>query len=71
MKGFKREITAIIRADVKGYSRLVGEDEDATGIENVFDGFAFSPIEGGQVVHPSHPGHGLSFQSPTSRRGGD
>jgi adenylate cyclase len=27
---FKRKLTAILSADVKGYSRLMGEDEDAT-----------------------------------------
>ena len=27
---FKRRLTAILHADVKGYSRLIGEDEDAT-----------------------------------------
>ena len=29
-KGFKRELTAILIADVEGYSRLMGEDEEAT-----------------------------------------
>jgi adenylate cyclase len=28
--GFKRKLAAILSADVKGYSRLMGEDEDAT-----------------------------------------
>ena len=28
--GFKRKIIAILSADVKGYSRLMGEDEEAT-----------------------------------------
>jgi adenylate cyclase len=28
--GFKRKLTAILSADVKGYSRLMGEDEEAT-----------------------------------------
>ena len=28
--GFKRKLTAILSADVKGYSRLMDEDEDAT-----------------------------------------
>jgi len=27
---FKRKLAAILNADVKGYSRLIGEDEDAT-----------------------------------------
>jgi adenylate cyclase len=27
---FKRKLTAILSADVEGYSRLMGEDEDAT-----------------------------------------
>jgi adenylate cyclase len=27
---FKRKLTAILSADVQGYSRLIGEDEDAT-----------------------------------------
>ena len=29
-KDFKRKLAAILSADVKGYSRLMGEDEDAT-----------------------------------------
>jgi adenylate cyclase len=29
-ESFKRKLTANLRADVKGYSRLMGEDEDAT-----------------------------------------
>ena len=27
---FKRKLTAILHADVKGYSRLMGEDEETT-----------------------------------------
>jgi len=30
IEGFKRKLSAILSADVKGYSRLMGEDEDAT-----------------------------------------
>ena len=29
-EGFKRKLTAILSADVVGYSRLMGEDEDKT-----------------------------------------
>ncbi len=29
-EGYKRKLTAILSADVEGYSRLMGEDEDAT-----------------------------------------
>ncbi len=29
-EGFKRKLAAILCADVEGYSRLMGEDEDAT-----------------------------------------
>jgi len=29
-EGFKRKLTAILSADVESYSRLMGEDEDAT-----------------------------------------
>lgn len=29
-EGFKRKLTAILSADVKGYSRLMGEDEEST-----------------------------------------
>ena len=29
-ESFKRKLTAILSADVVGYSRLMGEDEDAT-----------------------------------------
>lgn len=28
--GFKRTLTAILSADVEGYSRLMGDDEEAT-----------------------------------------
>ena len=28
--GYKRKLTAILSADVKGYTRLMGEDEEAT-----------------------------------------
>jgi hypothetical protein len=29
-EGFKRKLTAILSADVEGYSRLMGEDADTT-----------------------------------------
>ena len=29
-EGFKRKLAAILSADVEGYSRLIGEDEEAT-----------------------------------------
>ena len=29
-EGFKRKLSAILSADVAGYSRLMGEDDDAT-----------------------------------------
>ena len=29
-EGFKRKLTAILSADVIGYSRLMGDDEEAT-----------------------------------------
>ena len=29
-EGFKRKLTAILCADFEGYSRLMGEDEEAT-----------------------------------------
>jgi class 3 adenylate cyclase len=29
-KGFKRKLAAILSADVKGYSRLMDQDEEAT-----------------------------------------
>ena len=29
-EGFKRKLTAILSADAVGYSRLMGEDEEAT-----------------------------------------
>ena len=29
-EGFKRKLSAILSADVEGYSRLMGEDEEAT-----------------------------------------
>ena len=29
-EGFKRKLTAILSADVEGYSRLMGEDEAGT-----------------------------------------
>ena len=30
IEGFRRKLTAILSADVKGYSRLMGDDEAAT-----------------------------------------
>jgi class 3 adenylate cyclase len=30
VEGFKRKLVAILSADVAGYSRLMGEDEEAT-----------------------------------------
>ncbi|MCP3893400.1 MAG: adenylate/guanylate cyclase domain-containing protein [Bacteroides sp.] len=30
VEGFKRKLAAILSADVEGYSRLMGEDEEAT-----------------------------------------
>jgi adenylate cyclase len=29
-KGFKRKLTAILSADVEGYSRIMDDDEEAT-----------------------------------------
>jgi adenylate cyclase len=29
-KGFKRKLTAILSADIEGYSRLLNDDEEAT-----------------------------------------
>ena len=29
-EGFRRKLAAILSADVKGYSRLIGEDQEAT-----------------------------------------
>ncbi len=29
-EGFKRKLTVILSADVEGYSRLMGDDEEAT-----------------------------------------
>ena len=29
-EGFKRKLTAILRADIEGYSRLMGDDQEAT-----------------------------------------
>ena len=48
-EGFKRRLTAILSADVEGYSRLMGENEDATKIKSVFCGFVLSPVKGGKV----------------------
>ena len=33
-KGFRRKLTAILSADVEGYSRLMGEDTEAAYHEN-------------------------------------
>ena len=45
-KAFKRKLTAILSADVEGYSRLMGEDESATvkTLEN-YKGAMFSLIK--------------------------
>ena len=31
-EGFKRKLTAILSADVEGYSRLMGDNEEATAL---------------------------------------
>ncbi len=31
-EGFKRKLAAIMSADVEGYSRLMDDDEEATGL---------------------------------------
>jgi len=33
-EGFKRKLAAILSADVEGYSRLMGEDEESRDIVN-------------------------------------
>ena len=41
---FKRKLTAILSADVKGYSRLMGTDEEATlrkGVKSALDSFGW------------------------------
>jgi len=42
-KGVKRKLAAILSADVKGYSRLMGEDEEAT-IRPLF--LKMGPVDG-------------------------
>jgi class 3 adenylate cyclase len=37
-EGFKRKLAAILSADVVGYSRLMGEDEAATGLIQQYRG---------------------------------
>jgi adenylate cyclase len=53
-KGFERKLAAVFYADVAGYSRLMGEDEDETHrrLSEYLD-FIAAGIEqnGGQVVH--------------------
>ncbi len=45
-ESYKRKLAAILSADVEGYSRLMGEDEDATLIKSVFCRFVLSPRKG-------------------------
>ncbi len=35
LEDFKRKLTAILSADVEEYSRLMGEDESATGFASM------------------------------------
>jgi hypothetical protein len=35
-EGFKRKLTAILSADVEGYSQLMGSDEEANIPHNLF-----------------------------------
>ena len=53
-EGFKRKLTAILSADVEGYSRLMGDAEDATvrtltAYHEVF--FTLIQQHNGKVLH--------------------
>ena len=59
---FKRKLTAILIADVKGYSRLMGEDDEATigrlmECRELFSAFI-------------HKHHGRVVDSPSGERAG-
>ena len=34
-EGFKRKLTAILRADIEGYSRLMGDDQEAIKLSSI------------------------------------
>ena len=61
-EGFKRKLTAILNADVKGYSRLMGEDERGT-VETLKQ---YRQVIGGLVTDY----HGRVIDSPGDKRGG-
>ena len=52
---FKRKLTAILSADVKGYSRLMGEDEEGT----VRTLKAYKEVMAS--IHPAAPGAGGGY----------
>lgn len=47
---FKRKLTAILSADVVGYSRLMGDNEDAT-IRTLTN---YREVMGNLMVHPTN-----------------
>jgi hypothetical protein len=51
---FKRKLTAILSADVKGYSRLMGEDEEGTiRTLNAYQGLSLASFSNtGDVLSP-------------------
>ena len=51
-EALKRKLTAILSADVEGYSRLMGDDEESTirtltDLSISYDDLSFSSIEAG------------------------
>ena len=48
-KGFRRKLTAILSADVAGYSRLMQDDEAAT-VKLIFDSFKIKVLRFQRVV---------------------
>ena len=56
-EGFKRKLTAILSADVKGYSRLMGEDEEST-VRTIT---AYREIISYSYQRPQRPGCGFTW----------
>ena len=56
-EGFKRKLTAILSADVKGYSRLMGEDDQA--IKSFFNKGLVKFLEKHQIHHLESNGEAL------------
>ena len=64
-ENFKRKLTAILSADVAGYSQLMGKDEEATvRTLTEYRGVMTMLIQKHSQISASRPGNGETIVSP-------